>query len=253
MKRKDYDDYEDAEIMNTNDAFPQKEPMMFGGIMPKFDDNYAPIDIVNTQNDIKNKSQELVNNICEIYYKLDESQDEATTRYLEGLKKVEVMNLENLLLQVKASEHMLYSLLGRLNATGSIDNGLYKLISETQQKSIELTLQVSQYVRSLPTYFKQLRFELSTNVEMVKVEQTQEMLELKQDTEKDDSDNFVKRPQKGMRGFLKQLEEAEKSMKEQNETIDDNINLPNQPSILEKSTNVNEIKDLREELLKDNE
>ena len=132
------------------------------------------------------------------------------------------MNLQNLLLQVKTSEHILYSLLGRLNATGSVDNGLYKLITDTQKESIALTMQVSNYVRSLPGYFKQLRFELETNIEMVKVEQTQEMIEQKSD----DPDDFIKRPQKGMRNLLRELDAMESEMTKEKETIEDNINLP---------------------------
>lgn len=267
MRKKNYDDtYEE---IDSNDRYdnnvsitPQQnglmqDPFLMGGIMPKFDDNYSPISIEETRNDLSIKAKNLVDNICEIYYKLDinEEEKDPTLQYLEGLKKVEIMNLENLLLQVKASEHMLYSLLGRLNATGSIDNGLYRLISETQQKSIDLTLQVSNYVRSLPTYFKQLRFELSTNVDMVKVEQTQEMLEMKQDTE-DDPDKFIQKPQKGMRALLKQLEEAEEEMKGQNETVEDNDALPEQPKILnaeQKQEKKLVINDIRERLQQENE
>lgn len=259
-KDTEFDDFTDAEMVDDvgiptpkQGGGLQQDPFLMGGIVPKFDDNYSPIDIENTGKDLKKKAQDLVCNICDIYYKMDEtSEDDPIGKYLEGLKKVEIMNLENLLLQVKASEHMLYSLLGRLNATGSIDNTLYKLISETQEKSIELTLQVSNYVRSLPTYFKQLRFELSTNVDMVKVEQTQEMLELKQDTE-DDPDNFVKKPQKGMRAFLKQIEEAEQEMKKQNETIEENDELPQQPKILEKPKPEPKIDDIRSRLMEENE
>ena len=260
-KDTDFDDFDDAEMIEDagipapkqQAGFPQQDPFMMGGIVPKFDDNYSPIDIENTGKDLKKKAQDLVVNICDIYYKLDDSnEDDPTAKYLEGLKKVEIMNLENLLLQVKASEHMLYSLLGRLNATGSIDNSLYKLISETQEKSIDLTLQVSNYIRSLPTYFKQLRFELSTNVEMVKVEQTQEMLELKQDTE-DDPDKFIQKPQKGMRAFLKQVEEAEEEMKKQNETVEDNDELPQQPNILETRKDEPKLDDVKARLLEENE
>lgn len=258
----DFEDFSDAEMIDdagipapkSNSNVTQQDPFMMGGIVPKFDDNYSPIDIENTGKDLKKKAQDLVVNICNIYYKMDESSDEddPTRKYLEGLKKVEIMNLENLLLQVRASEHMLYSLLGRLNATGSIDNSLYKLISETQEKSIELTLQVSNYVRSLPTYFKQLRFELSTNVDMVKVEQTQEMLELKQDTE-DDPDKFIQKPQKGMRAFLKQIEEAEEEMKKQNETVEDNDELPQQPKILETPKDEPKVDDIKARLMEENE
>lgn len=259
MARKSLDDelpIDDAEMLdypqstgNSTNAF------MMGGIVPKFDDNYTPINIEETGLDLKKKAQDLISNICDIYYKIDEDDpDSPIGKYLEGLKKVEIMNLENLLLQVRASEHMLYSLLGRLNATGSIDNSLYKLISETQEKSIDLTLQVSNYIRGLPTYFKQLRFELNTNIEMVKVEQTQEMLEMKQDmSETDDPDKFIQRPQKGMRDFLKKLEAAEEEMKQQGEDIDENAELPKQPEILSQPESPNDMDDLRTKLMKENE
>lgn len=200
-------------------------PKMYGGLIPQFQDNYEALDIQATQVDLQTKADKLVDDIIKVYYKIDEDAPDDIVTYLKQYQQIETMNLKNLLLQVKASEHVLWSLLNRLNATGSVDNGLYKLITETQEKSIALTMQVSNYVRSLPSYIKQLRFELETNIEMVKVEQTQEMIEQK--PLDDDPDNFVKRPQKGMRNFLRMVDEMENAMAKEDETVEANINLPN--------------------------
>ena len=89
---------------------------------------------------------------------------------------------------------------------------------------------------------------------MVKVEQTQEMLEMKQDmSETDDPDKFIQRPQKGMRDFLKKLEAAEEEMKQQGEDIDENVELPKQPEILSQPENPNDMDDLRTKLMEANE
>ena len=172
----------------------------YAGLIPQFDDGYKPMNIDETQLELNKKASDLVSDVINVYYKIDDN-DSDIVNYLKGYSQIETMTLQNLLLQVKASEHVLMSLLARLNATGSVDNGLYKLINETQERCISLTLQVSSYVRSLPTYFKQLRFELETNIDMIHVSQSQEMLD---QHEPENDDDFVKKPQKGMRSFRKQ-------------------------------------------------
>lgn len=225
MSKKRYSqELEDADVQEIIPIPGEGDMKNFGGLIPQFEDNYQAIDIELTRKDLEKKASSVIKNVINVYYKFNEDgqEDDEIHQYLEQAKAIESMNLQNLLLQVKTSEHILYSLLGRLNATGSVDNGLYKLITDTQKESIALTMQVSNYVRSLPGYFKQLRFELETNIEMVKVEQTQEMIEQKSD----DPDDFIKRPQKGMRNLLRELDAMESEMAKEKETIEDNINLP---------------------------
>lgn len=223
-------------------------PQMYGGLIPQFQDNYEALDISKTQEDLQTKANDLVNDIIKVYYKMDGDESNETITYLKQYAAIETMNLKNLLLQVRASEHVLWSLLNRLNATGSVDNGLYKLITETQEKSIALTMQVSNYVRNLPAYMKQLRFELETNVEMVRVEQTQEMIA--QQPDDDDPDNFVRKPQKGMRNFLKMVNEMENQMKAEDETVEDNLEMPSKDYDIDTDKKDD---DLTAELLSENE
>lgn len=225
-------------------------PQMYGGLIPQFQDNYEALDIKETQDDLHKKAKDLVSDIIKVYYKVEGDETDETITYLKQYAAIETMNLKNLLLQVRASEHVLWSLLNRLNATGSVDNGLYKLITETQEKSIALTMQVSNYVRNLPAYMKQLRFELQTNVEMIKVEQTQEMIAQRE--EDDDPDNFVRKPQKGMRNFLKMVDEMENQMKEEKESVEANLDMPNKDYEISSFENKDE-DDLTAELLSENE
>lgn len=223
-------------------------PQMYGGLIPQFQDNYEALDITKTQEDLQTKANDLVNDIIKVYYKMDGDETDETITYLRQYAAIETMNLKNLLLQVRASEHVLWSLLNRLNATGSVDNGLYKLITETQEKSIALTMQVSNYVRNLPAYMKQLRFELETNVEMIRVEQTPEMIAQRED--EDDPDNFVKKPQKGMRNFLKMIDEMENQMKEEKESVEANLDMPSKDYKIPSEPKDND--DLTAELLSEN-
>ena len=209
-------DYNDIEDISDAVIHTDKDASGYPGIMPQFDDGYKPINIDATQIELQNKAQSLVDDVIRVYYKIDNN-DSDIVNYLRGYSQVETMTIQNLLLQVKASEHVLLSLIARLNATGSVDNGLYKLINETQEKCLSLTLQVSSYIRSLPTYFKQLRFELETNVEMIHVSETQELMDQRSDGSSDD--DFVKKPQKGMRSFLKEIEALEKTMEDEGEDI----------------------------------
>lgn len=209
-------DYNDIEDISDAVIHTSKDASGYPGIMPQFDDGYKPINIDATQIELQNKAQSLVDDVIKVYYKIDDN-DSDIVNYLKGYSQVETMTVQNLLLQVKASEHVLLSLIARLNATGSVDNGLYKLINETQEKCLSLTLQVSSYIRSLPTYFKQLRFELETNVEMIHVSETQELMDQRADGSSDD--DFVKKPQKGMRSFLKEIEALEKTMEDEGEDI----------------------------------
>lgn len=228
-------------------------PKMFGGLIPQFVDNYEPMDLVQIREDLGDKTKKLIDDIIKVYYKMDDSGNPDIKTYLEQASKIETMTLQSLLFQVKSSEHVLYSLMNRLNATGSVDNSLYKLISETQEKSLSLTMQVSNYFRSLPSYFKQLRFELETNIDMVTVMPTQEMIE--QQNDGDDPDNFVKKPQRGMRNLLRNIEEMENQMMADGETITENIDLPNKDYKIKEVEIVDGVSEdeLKRQLLADNE
>lgn len=251
MSKKRYNqELEDADVTEVIPMPGEGDMKSFGGLIPQFDDNYQPMDLEKVRKDIETKASGVVKNVIDVYYKFnqDGAEDDEIHKYLEQAQLIESMNLQNLLLQVKASEHILYSLLGRLNATGSVDNGLYKLITDTQKESIALTMQVSNYVRSLPSYFKQLRFELETNIEMVKVEQTQEMIE----QQSDDPDNFIKKPQKGMRNLLRELESMESEMAKEKETVEENLQLPEKNYTEELAEGITE-EELKQQLLADNE
>jgi hypothetical protein len=59
-----------------------------------------------------------------------------------------------MLKQVKYSEHMLDSLMNRLDNGGFVDKDLYDQIKDMQHHVIKINLEVSKYTRLLPEFFK---------------------------------------------------------------------------------------------------
>ena len=217
----------------------------FGALIPKTDIQYTPIELKTVQLDLSIKAEKLIEKVIDVYYKSDESSPEINS-YLQALKTSEATSYKQLLFQTKAMEHMVQSLLERLNSAGSMDNGLYKLLLEVIRESSILTMQVSNYVRNLPQTFKTLKYELETNIDMVHVEKTDEMFA---EEVNENPDDFIKKPQRGMREMLKLAEEAMIENHEKNsEALNDNSNIPT--SLSNDTDDENDINISEEDLIK---
>lgn len=124
------------------------------------------------QFDVNKKSIEFVNDakniilaICHAAIQIPEevlSTDEGQKihAYLQQLTKVESSNLSILMKQVRIAEHILDSLIRRLDAGGHTNDELYDIIIKQQKNVFELTMNFSKYARSLPEYFAFVRNDL---------------------------------------------------------------------------------------------
>lgn len=195
----------------------------FGAIIPKSDIQYTPMELIKVQEDLTQKSNNLIDKIVEVYYKSDET-DPQVQNYLNVLKTSEADSYKKLLFQNQATEHMIQSLLERLNSNGSMDNSLYKLLMEIIRESNVLTMQVSNYVRNLPQTFKTLKYELESQIDMVHVDKTTEMITEEVESNPDD---FIKKPQRGMRQLLKMADEMQRENHERHsDALTDDSNIP---------------------------
>lgn len=238
----DYDNYNKSG--NTQLSLEQ-----FGAIIPKSDIDYTPIELATVQEDLAKKSNDLINKLVDVYYHTDETTEEIQ-KYVEQIKVSEANSYKNLLFQTRATEHMIQSLLERLNSSGSMDNSLYKLLMEIIRESNVLTMQVSNYVRNLPQTFKTLKYELETQFDMVHIDKTDEMISEDADENPED---FIKRPQRGMREMLKMAEEMMEENHEDNaEILADDSNIPTADTEKYK-TDTEEEMELLKQMQQDNE
>ena len=200
---KEYEDDYSYEVMSS-DAAP--------GMVPQtYDPTYEPIDVDSVNTELHVKSQEVVREIVEVYFKAGEME---RPQYVNTLKQIETMNLENMLVQVKYAGHMIQSLMRRLNEAGTMDPQLFRLIMDAQNHALQLTMSVANYVRNLPQYFKGLRFELLPNIPSLIPGDPNEQTQIGNDAMGIDDEGFINRPQMGTRDLIRCIELAEKQAKE---------------------------------------
>lgn len=219
-------EYTEAEYLDNGTDSPRNTPMSlvdFGAIIPNTKIDYTPIEISEVNNDLSTRSTELINKLVDVYYDKNNTSDEVKA-YIERIKQSESNSYKQLLFQTRATEHMIQSLLERLNSTGSTDNSLYKLLMEIIREANVLTMQVSNYVRNLPQTFKTMKYELETSIDMVHIDKSDEMIAEEANL---DPDDFIKRPQRGMRELLKIAEEMKDLNHEENkDALEDDSNIP---------------------------
>lgn len=133
-------------------------------------ETYENFDIEIKNADIKSKAEKLVNSICSTYFSVIEDLEdidendakniERIKNQLNGLKLSEISVVTQLTKQISVAEHLLDTLLRRLDSGGFTDPTIYENIRE-QQKSLNFfAIEFSKYVRGLPDYFDSLRTDM---------------------------------------------------------------------------------------------
>lgn len=144
----------------------------FGGDdrdMAQFE-TYQDFDIDVKQHAIKKKANDLVDAICQTYfealYDINEDSEENNKTverlktYLEKIKMSEVSVVRQMVKQIKVSEHLLDTLLRRLDGGGFKEDNLYNMIRDQQNSLNKFSIEFSKYVRGLPDYFDNIRTDL---------------------------------------------------------------------------------------------
>lgn len=144
-KRKGFDD----DFFNEDDLFRQAgESDSVESLLEQFS-TYESIEVGITSGKILERAKNLVQSITTQY--LNKLSDDD---YRDSLIDIESNNLAALMKQVKYAEHLVDTMMRRLDNAGYMDKQIFKEIRYLQLHVLELTKEVSVYTRQLPEYFK---------------------------------------------------------------------------------------------------
>lgn len=177
---------------------------------------YSKLEVSKEIIKVREQSKTLIESVYKLYMNSDIANDDEG-KLAKAIQTVEVNNLRNLLLQVTYSEHIVNTMMLQLEQLQQLDSDFLQNLIAAQNNVINVTLTVSNYVRNLPIYFKQLQIEISspTNI-LAEIGGNGPISDMNLIENEDD---FIKIPQRGMRELLKKVEEFEKMSKEEQDEM----------------------------------
>lgn len=234
-----FDNYDDPLYSDELDTLAEENKQMQIA-------SYVAVDVNKAEVDIQTAATKFVSNIVKLYHKSEKSikddlyfdedaaeqqgaGNQTMSELVESISAIETVNLAMLLKQVKWADHLVSTLMRRLEAGGSMDTDLIDKIMAAQQSSMNLTLTISSYTRSLPTYFKSLKADLEegnpiNTDEMLRITENTTGALLLEETSQNPAqplDEFdIAKPQKGMRDLLKNINKARKEIEEEQKGSD---------------------------------
>lgn len=195
---------------------------------------------LNLQNPkLKKQAEKIIESICDTYLSLPTFSEDVEEpkelqnirKYIQQIKKVEISNLMIMAKQVKVAEHILDTLMRRLDSGGYVDNELYSNIREQRKDLMEVTLLFSKYVRSLPDYFAIVRSEIGAEtINLNSVIEQQKSLNNHNDVEviENVDDEYVALPMRGTKEMALNVQNSIARLKQRAEESK-NIDLPFDP------------------------
>lgn len=188
-----------------------------GGGMEMFE-NYKKIDVQATKEKLKTDATNFIKQLCDVYLQTDKIQ---RPEYVESIAKIETLTLTQLIGQVKYAEHVLDSLIRQLDAGGFTDASTYDMIMKMQNNSISITMQVSNFVRNLPEYFKHLEEDITKyqSIDMVRTGASNlKDTETGEDFEAETFDSA--HVYRGTHDLMKRIDDARKAKAANRENVD---------------------------------
>lgn len=143
-------------IGNPNDDDFEELTNDTGGAMAQFDD-YKKFDVDAKGEKVLASVKKLIVSLVKLHVDTDKLTDDD---YIKAVAEVEQQNLLVLCKQVYYAEHVVDTLIRRLDSGGFVDPELYDQIRQMQMSVIKVTLEVSRYTRQLPEYFKFVNTEI---------------------------------------------------------------------------------------------
>lgn len=130
---------------------------------------YEKIEVKEIATSLHTKATNLIAGISRVYTSVGLSVDE---EFIDSIKSIETDALVSMLKQVKYAEHMVDSLMNRLDNGGFADKEIYEQIKSMQHHVIQMNLEVSKYTRLLPEFFKFTDTDISSISQQQKSSQT---------------------------------------------------------------------------------
>jgi len=224
-----------SDFMNDSDNLPD-----LANDMNQFE-NYKNLEVDNAKLILKKDAKTFVKRLCDLYLQTDQIQ---RPEYVESIEKLETMTLASLLAQVKYAEHSLESLMRQLDSGGFQDQSVYKMIMEMQSNSINITMQVSQYIRTLPEYFKNLEEDItkyqSINLTKTGSSNLSDEEGKSYETDEYESEDYTFR---GTADVISMIEAAEKQSEERQKEVQEKISSIDSTNKYEEAEDATEIDD----------
>lgn len=194
--------FEDEDNIESYSAEELPSEYYGTGGLASYDPSYKSMDIDEDWNKIEKQSKELISDVVGIYFQDSEEEKPA---HIAAMETVESMNLETMLSNIRYAQHMLKSMLRRMNEIGAGDTQTIRTIMDLQNHALSLTITVSNYVRNLPSYFKGLKFETLPALPDGDIPGM-----ITPGNDEFDEEYSINSPQVGTKQMLKAIEEAQK-------------------------------------------
>jgi hypothetical protein len=164
---------------------------------------YSKVDVEHVTIDLTTKAKNLIDGVARIYSSIGSSIDED---FIKSIKQIETDQLVSMLKQVKYAEHMLDTLMNRLDNGGYVDKDIYLQIQDMQNHVIKMNLEVSKYTRMIPEFFKFTESDVQgiQQRQIVDYQNSSKTIDsYAEEVKKKVSSNS---PQRGTKGFLEALD-----------------------------------------------
>lgn len=127
---------------------------MLGGGVP---DTYRQLGVAEIRVTVNNQARSIMKALSALYLK---NGDGESAELIRDMMDAESINLATLLMQVRFISHAMDTLMQGLDDSGRLDRDLCRSIIEMQESAINITMQVSSYVRNLPAYIRQVASDM---------------------------------------------------------------------------------------------
>lgn len=184
---------------------------------------YQNFEVDTQTRDNFKKIENLVNSICDVYISVneDEQENDKLSNYIKSIKINEINVISQLSKQIKISEHLLDTLVRRLDNGGYSDMSMYDEI-RTQQRSLNtFAIEFSKYVRGLPEYFDSLRTDMGIERETLikQAEQIKDINYVESDEEavlldEANNDEYMVVPFRGNKALMQNVHNTIHNLKE---------------------------------------
>ena len=180
-------------------------------------------------------ARRVIESICSTYLALpDKESIENVEHYnkieklIDGIKYVEISNLGILIKQVKIAEHILDTLLRRMDSGGFTEDSLYHNIREQQKDLLKMVMEFSKYTRNLHDYFSVVRSEIGLNAPLIEIEQQQKLNSNVTETidissEEDGDEEYVALPMRGTKDLALSFQESIQKLKDKQSMVEEVI------------------------------
>lgn len=198
-------DFEDEEY---GDEFSPGSKDEQASLLEQFS-TYQEIKVSQTTEDVLVNAQKLISGLSKVYLNHKIIDDD----YRNSIGAIELDNLAILMKQTKYAEHMVDTLMRRLDNGGYADKGIFLEVRKLQDHLLYITKEVSVHIRQLPEYFKFIESDsktsetnenvFSNNVIEATIEQHKEL-----PNHTDDLFDFMGTPQRGTRDLMLTLTDS---------------------------------------------